>query len=66
MTVNLRKIDNTMAPKMIKWRTMIYKALDRKLKIAQHEPNLKPGLNSGAPEGIDVHVPLAMPSYYYI
>jgi hypothetical protein len=29
---------------------MIYKKLHRKLKIEQHEPHSKPGVNSGAPE----------------
>jgi hypothetical protein len=33
-----------------KGRTMIYKTLHRKLKIEQHEPYKKPGVNSGAPE----------------
>jgi hypothetical protein len=32
-------------------QTMIYKALHRKLKIEQHEPHNKAGVNSGAPEG---------------
>jgi hypothetical protein len=30
---------------------MIYKTLHRKPTTEQHEPNYKPGLNSGAPEG---------------
>ena len=36
--------------KRTKGQTMIYKALHRKLyiKIDQHEPHLKPGVNSGA------------------
>jgi hypothetical protein len=34
-----------------KQKTTIYKTLHRKLKIEQHEPNYKPGVNSGAPEG---------------
>jgi hypothetical protein len=34
-----------------KGQTLIYKILHRKLKIDQHEPQYKPGVNSGAPEG---------------
>jgi hypothetical protein len=33
---------------------MIYKALHRKLKIEQHEPHNKAGVNSGAPEELTV------------
>jgi hypothetical protein len=33
---------------------MIYKTLHRKHKIEQHEHNWKPGVNSGAPEGLAV------------
>ena len=29
-----------------------------KLKIEQHEPHYKPGVNSGSPEGLAVPVPL--------
>jgi len=29
---------------------MVYKTLHRKLNIEQHEPHLKPGVNSGAPK----------------
>jgi len=29
----------------------IYKTFHRKLKIEQHEPHYKPGMNSGSPEG---------------
>jgi hypothetical protein len=36
--------------KMIKGQTMIYKTLDRKLKIDQREPHYKPGIHSGHPE----------------
>lgn len=32
-------------------KTIIHKVLRRKLKIKQHEAQLKPGLNLGAPEG---------------
>ena len=52
-TVN-RRTDNMMTKrKRTKGQTMIYKALHRKLyiKINQHEPHLKPDVNSGAPEG---------------
>ena len=31
---------------------MPYKTIHRKLKIEQREPQLKPGVNSGAPEGL--------------
>jgi len=34
-----------------KVQIMIYKALNRKLKIKQHETHIKPDVNSGAPEG---------------
>jgi hypothetical protein len=37
---------------------MIYK----KLKIEQHEPHLRSGVNSGAPEGLAVPVPLVKPA----
>jgi hypothetical protein len=33
---------------------MIYKTQHRKIKIEQHEPHKKPGVNSGAPEGYAV------------
>ena len=33
-----------------KKQTMIYLALNRELQIEQHEPYLKTGVNSGAPE----------------
>ena len=57
-----RKTDNTMTErKRTKGQTTIYKTLDRKLQIEQHEPHLKPGVNSGAPEGSAVHVPNATP-----
>jgi hypothetical protein len=34
-----------------KGQTTIYKTLHKKLKIEQHKPHLKPGVNSGPPEG---------------
>ena len=34
-----------------KGQTMIYKTLHKKLKIEQHKPHLKLGVNSGGPEG---------------
>jgi len=40
---------------------MIYKTLHIQLKIEQHEPDLKPGVNSGAPEGKAVPTPLVTP-----
>jgi hypothetical protein len=36
---------------------MIYKTLHRKLKIEQHEPKLKPWMNSGDPEALAVPAP---------
>jgi len=36
--------------KRTKSETTFYKTLHRKLKIKQHEPHLKPGLNSCVPE----------------
>jgi hypothetical protein len=51
--VNQRS-DNTMAKskknKRTNNETVIYKTLDRKLKIKQHEPHKKQKVNSGAPE----------------
>ena len=35
---------------------MIYKALHRKLKIEEHEPNKKHVVNSGGPEGLAVKI----------
>ena len=53
-----RKTDNAMTErKRTKEQTTIYKIL----QIEQHEPHLKPGVNSGAPEGSAVHVPNATP-----
>ena len=40
--------------KRAKEQTMIYKALHRKLKIKQHEPHEKPGVNAGAVKGYAV------------
>ena len=36
--------------KRTKGQTTIYKTLRRKLKIEQHEPQEKPGVNPGGPE----------------
>ena len=41
---------------------MIYKALDRKLEIAQQEPQQKLGVNSGTPEGLVVPAPHVTPA----
>jgi hypothetical protein len=41
----------------------IYKTLYGKLKIKQHEPHLKPAVNSGAPEGPTVPAPYV--TYFY-
>ena len=46
-----------------KGQTTIYKTLHRKLKIEQHEPHWKPGMNSGAPEGWAVPAQYGYPSY---
>ena len=48
--VNRRRTDNTMAKKGTKVQTMVNKTLHRKLKIKQHKPNKKSGVNSHAPE----------------
>ena len=40
---------------------MIYKTLQRKQKNEQYELHYKPGLNSGAPEGLAVPVPHVTP-----
>jgi len=37
--------------KRTKGQTTIYKTLHRKLKIEQHEPHKKPGVNSAPHEG---------------
>ena len=37
-----------------KGQTMIYKTLHRKLRIEQHEPQYKAGVNSGVPEGLAI------------
>jgi hypothetical protein len=44
-----------------KGQTTIYKILHIKLKIEQHEPHWKPGVNPGAPEGWAVPTPLVAP-----
>jgi hypothetical protein len=44
---------------------MIYKALHRKLKIDQHEPNKKSGVISGAPERQAVLAPPVTPIVLY-
>jgi len=64
MVIRIHKsqTDNTMAKrKRAKGQTMIYKTLHIQLKIEQHEPDLKPGVNSGAPEGKAVPTPLVTP-----
>jgi hypothetical protein len=35
-----------------KGQTMVYKKIPRKLKIEQYEPHYKPGMNSGAQQGV--------------
>jgi len=40
---------------------MIYKTLHRKLKIEQHEPHQKPGVNLGASKELEVSVPHVTP-----
>jgi hypothetical protein len=50
--VNGRRTDNTTVKrKKTKGQTMIYKALHRKLRIVQHEPHWKSGINSCASKG---------------
>jgi len=44
-----------------KWQTTIYNTVHRKLKIEQHEPHLKLGMISGAPEGYAVTAPHVIP-----
>jgi hypothetical protein len=44
-----------------KSQTMIYKTIHRKLKIERHESHWRPGLNSGAPEGLAIHAPQLKP-----
>ena len=51
-TVNRSRTDNAMVKrKETKEQTTIYKRSHRKLKIEQHEPHQKSGVNSGAQEG---------------
>jgi hypothetical protein len=40
---------------------MIYKTLHRKLKIEQHKPYQKPGVNSGVPDVLAVPAPHVTP-----
>ena len=40
---------------------MYYKTLHRNLKIEQHGPHFKLGVNSGAPEGLAVPAPYVTP-----
>ena len=44
-----------------KGQTTIYKTLHRTLKIEQHEPHLKLGVNPDAPEGLSVSAPHLIP-----
>ena len=44
-----------------KRQAMVGKILHRIIKIEQHEPNKKPGMNPGAPEGQTVLSPLVAP-----
>jgi hypothetical protein len=51
-TINRSRKDNAMVNgKETKEQTTIYKRSHRKLKIEQHEPHQKSGVNSGAQEG---------------
>jgi hypothetical protein len=36
---------------------MLYRTLHRKLKIEQHKPQLKAGMNSGSPKDLAVSAP---------
>jgi hypothetical protein len=47
--------------KWTKGKTTIYKALHRKLKNEQHEPNVKLVMNSGALDWVAVQAPLVTP-----
>jgi hypothetical protein len=49
--VNRRTDSSRIKRKRTKEQITIYKTLHRKLRIEQHEAHLKPGMNSGAPEG---------------
>lgn len=40
---------------------MVTKTLHRKLKTEQHVPTINRGMNSGAPEGVEVPVPVVTP-----
>lgn len=51
------KSTNTM---MTKRQTIIFKILNRKLKIEHHEPYYNPRMNSGAPGGLVVPAPLVV------
>ena len=44
-----------------KEQTIIYKTLHRKVKIELHEPHLKPEVNSGVSEGLEVPAPHVTP-----
>jgi len=48
--IRSHKSKKTQLPKE-KGQTMIFKTLNGKLKIEQHEPHYKPGMNTCAPEG---------------
>jgi len=43
--------------KRTKGQATMYKCLHRKLKIEQHEPHKKPGVNPGTPEGLTIPAP---------
>ena len=48
--IRSRNLNTIQRPKE-KVQTKTYETLHGKLKMEQHEPLLKPGVNSGAPEG---------------
>jgi len=59
---NLRRTDNTMVKEKGKMdKKTIYKTLNRKLKIEQHEPQSNTGVYSGALEELSVPAPLVAP-----
>ena len=47
--------------KRTKGQPIIYKTLNKKLKIEIHEAHYKPRINSGAPEGVSVPHQLVTP-----
>ena len=57
-TVNRSMIYNTMVQRKRRNNDLQNITQKFKLKLEEHEPLQKPGVNSGAPEGLAVPVPL--------